>query len=67
MNDEFMQGYREGVDASDTLQNMSEEELQTYLERSVQLGLIDNAGYWTGRLTSYGGNPTLDDGTTLSY
>jgi len=68
MNLEFTQGYRDGMRASEILQDgMSEEELSAHLEQSVDLGLMEHAGYWAGRMTVYGSDPALSDGTLLSY
>lgn len=68
MDNKFERGYLEGFYASDTLQDtMSEDELRYHLEQAVDLAIIENAGYWSGRLTTYGSDVTLSDGTILSY
>lgn len=68
MNLNFLKGYREGLEAGDTLgTGMDEEELTLHLELSIDLGLIENTGYWSGRLASYGSDVVLSDGTMLSY
>lgn len=65
---DFEQGYRDGLRASDVLgEHTSKEELQAHIEQAMDLGLVENAGYWAGRMTTYGTDPMLDDGTMLSY